>query len=172
MYYYLKYPSFVGKLTVVSDENSIVGLYIEGQKYFFDKEMILNEEIPVLKSAVNWLDKYFDGKKPNISDISLNLCGSEFRKLVWNILCDIPYGSVVTYGEIAKKVARIKGKKYMSAQAIGGAISHNPISIIVPCHRVIGVNGNLTGYASGINVKKKLLEFEKVDMENLYMFQR
>ena len=91
----------------------------------------------------------------------VRLTESEFRKLVWDILCKIPYGEVTTYGEIAKKVAKKQNKKSMSAQAVGGAVGHNPISIVIPCHRVIGTNGNLTGYAGGIEIKKKLLEFEK-----------
>ena len=115
-----------------------------------------------------WLDKYFNGEKPQISDLDINLeyTGSEFAQNVWKLLCDIPYGKVVTYGELAKKVARKMNKSKMSAQAVGGAVGHNPIGIIVPCHRVVGANGSLTGYAGGIDKKIKLLELENVGTKN------
>lgn len=111
--------------------------------------------------AKQWLNQYFSGEKPLSEELSLKPKGSEFRKLVWEILCKIPYGEVTTYGEIAKEVAQILQKDKMSAQAVGGAVGHNPISIIIPCHRVIGASGDLTGYAGGVELKKKLLDFEK-----------
>lgn len=97
---------------------------------------------------------YFKCKKPNISDLSLAPIGNEFRQSVWRILCSIPYGKTITYGEIAKKISKQMGKKSMSAQAVGNAVGHNPISIIIPCHRVVGKSGNLTGYAGGIEKNK------------------
>lgn len=172
MYYKAKYNSLVGELIIVSDEENIIGLWIENQKYYFStikNEIIENKEIPILIDAKKWLDRYFEGKNPKIRELSLKPEGSEFRKTVWKILCEIPYGTTTTYGEIAKKVAKILGKEKISAQAIGGAIGHNPISIIIPCHRVIGSDGNLTGYAGGLKVKKKLLEIEGIDTIKFYM---
>ena len=100
---------------------------------------------------------------------SLRPIGSKFRQEVWSILCEIPYGEVITYGSIAKKIAVKMGKKSMSSQAVGGAVGHNPISVIIPCHRVVGSNGSLTGYSGGINTKVKLLELEGVDMSHLFV---
>lgn len=163
MFYYTKYKSPIGLLTIISDENNIVSLQTENSKYpvKFDKaEIIEKDDVEVLESAKEWLDKYFKGQNPSISEIPLKPIGNEFRQLVWKLLCEIPYGKVVTYGDIAKKVAKIQNKEKMSAQAVGGAIGHNPIFIMIPCHRVIGANGNLTGYAGGIEVKRKLLELE------------
>ena len=163
MFYYTKYKSPIGLLTIISDENNIVSLQTENSKYpvnFGKAEIIEKDDVKVLKSAKEWLDKYFEGQDPSINEISLKPIGNEFRQLVWKLLCEIPYGKVVTYGDIAKKVAKIQNKEKMSAQAVGGAIGHNPIFIIIPCHRVVGANGNLTGYAGGIEVKRKLLDLE------------
>lgn len=165
MYYSVTYDSPVGKLYIVSDEASLVGLWLEGQKYFKAglKELpIENVDLPVLKASKLWLDYYFAGKHPDISALSLNPQGSEFRKVVWNLLCEIPYGQTTTYGEIAKEAARCMGKESMSAQAVGGAVGHNPISIIIPCHRVLGSDGSLTGYAGGLDKKLKLLQHEGI----------
>lgn len=164
MLYVMDYVAPIGNLKIVSDEKSIIGLWIQGQKYF--QSTIINEEIsietvPILKQAKQWLKRYFAGEKPLPKELSLKPKGSDFRNLVWEILCKIPYGEVTTYGEIAKEVAQKMHKEKMSAQAVGGAVGYNPISIIIPCHRVIGTNGNLTGYAGGIELKKKLLDFEK-----------
>lgn len=108
------------------------------------------------------------GEKPSISEIPLAPRGGEFRKTIWEILCQIPYGEVTTYGEIGKKVTEIMNKKTMSGQAVGGAVGHNPISIIIPCHRVVSSNGSLTGFSGGITKKVALLEFEGVDMSKLF----
>lgn len=116
-----------------------------------------------------WLDRYFKGEKPQIAELDLAPIGSDFAQNVWKILCDIPYGQITTYGNIAKKVAEIMNKNTMSAQAVGGAVGHNPISIIIPCHRVVGTNGNLTGYAGGIDKKIFLLKHEQVDMRKLFI---
>ena len=164
MIYYKEHNSPIGKLNLVSDGSYLIGLYIKGQKYFLEsinENIQKNDNLIIFKNTEDWLDKYFKGLKPDIKDLKLKLHGSDFRIMVWHILEGIPYGEVITYGEIAKKVAKIMGKKKMSSQAIGGAVSHNPISIIIPCHRVVGVNNSLVGYAGGVDIKKKLLDFEK-----------
>ena len=168
MIYSACYQSPVGELTIASDGDCIVGLWIKGQKYFAAtvKEMAAAPgNIQVLEDAKGWLDRYFAGKKPHPFELSLAPKGSEFRHMVWDFLCEIPYGEVVSYGKIAKEIALKTGKKSMSAQAVGGAVGHNPISIIIPCHRVIGKNGDLTGYAGGLEIKRKLLAFEGVSVE-------
>ena len=152
---------------LASKNNKLIGLWIEGQKYYLGK---LKEEIQekdndiILIKAKKWLDRYFKGEKPQISELDLEPIGSDFAKNVWKLLCEISYGEVTTYGEIAKKVAKLMNKSRMSAQAVGGAIGHNPISIIIPCHRVIGTNGSLTGYAGGIDKKIFLLKHEGVSL--------
>lgn len=133
------------------------------------EEIKENKNERILIKTKKWLDEYFNGKKPEISELDLAPIGSEFAKNVWEILCEIPYGKVTTYGEIAKKMAKIMHKEKMSAQAVGGAVGHNPISIIIPCHRVVGANGSLTGYAGGIDKKIYLLKHEQVNMENLFV---
>lgn len=168
MYYQTIYKSPIGNMTIACDgeKKHIVGLWIEGQKYFFGtlpEEPVSEEGIPVLRKAVDWLDSYFAGKKPDIRELPLAPRGGTFRQDVWKILCEIPYGSVTTYGEIAKEMAVRMGRDTMSAQAVGGAVAHNPISVIIPCHRVVGTGGSLTGYAGGIDKKIKLLELEGVD---------
>lgn len=171
MHYLMIYNSPVGDLTIVVDEENVIGLWIKNQKYFMSSvpsDIVPNCNIEIMQKTKNWLDRYFNGEKTDIKELSLKPNGSEFRQIVWNILCQIPYGEVITYGEIAKEAQKILNKDKMSAQAIGGAVGHNPISIIIPCHRVVGTDGSLTGYAGGIDVKKKLLELEKVDMTKLY----
>lgn len=164
-------PQF-GKILLASKDNKLIGLWIDGQKYFLGnlkEEMQEKEDEIIFVKTKKWLDRYFNGEKPKISELDLAPMGSDFAKNVWKILCEIPYGEVTTYGEIAKKIAKIMNKDKMSAQAIGGAVGHNPISIIIPCHRVVGSNGSLTGYAGGIDKKIRLLEHEKVDIGNLYI---
>lgn len=172
MFYYTAYSSPVGGITLASDGENLAGLWMEGQKYFagtITEEMTEKEELPLFYAAKDWLDQYFAGKKPAISLLPLRPSGSEFRQGVWNILCQIPYGEVITYGEIARRMAELSGRKTMSSQAVGGAVGRNPISIIIPCHRVVGKNGSLTGYAGGIDKKIKLLELEGVDMSRLFV---
>ena len=167
MQYSTRYVSPLGAMLVASDDDNLVGLWIEGQKYFggtVSGEFSEKDDQPVLKAARKWLDAYFAGKKPAVSDLPLAPAGGEFRREVWKILCDIPYGAVITYGEIAGKMAAAMGKKSMSAQAVGGAVGHNPISVIIPCHRVVGSGGSLTGYAGGIDKKIALLTLEGVDV--------
>ena len=168
-YYKTNYSSPLGIFTIASDGKNLVGLWLEGQKYFggsIEDVMIENGRLEVFTQTKRWLDEYFGGQKPEISRLSLSPAGSEFRQRVWQILCTIPYGKVMTYGEIASILAKEKGR--MSAQAVGGAVGHNPISVIIPCHRVVGSNGSLTGYAGGIKTKIKLLEHEGVDTSKLY----
>lgn len=158
------YKSPIGNLLLASKNNKLIGLWIEGQKYYLSnlkEEIKINDKEEILVKTKKWLDKYFEGEKPNINELDLNPIGSEFRKEVWKILIQIPYGTVITYNEIANRIAKQKGILKMSSQAIGGAVGHNPISIIIPCHRVIGTNGNLTGYAGGIDKKIFLLNLEK-----------
>ena len=167
-YYKTSYKSPLGIITICCDkQENIVGLWFNGQKYFGDTgngKAIRKDNLKIFYTTNKWLDKYFKGEKPNIKEIPVKFIGNEFRKSVWKILCKIPYGKVLTYGDIAKQIAKQQGITKMSAQAIGGAVGHNPISIIVPCHRVVGKNGKLTGYAAGIDKKKKLLELEQVNM--------
>jgi methylated-DNA-[protein]-cysteine S-methyltransferase len=172
MYYSTTYHSPVGSITLACDGNNLVGLWIEGQKYHGDtvaETMIEKDDVPVFDAAKNWLDRYFAGKKPAVSELPLSPIGGEFRQGVWSILCEIPYGETTTYGAIAKKMAAKMNKESMSSQAVGGAVGHNPISVIIPCHRVVGSNGSLTGYAGGIGTKIKLLESEGVDMSSLFV---
>lgn len=162
MQYTSKYQSPLGEIMIAADEEGLTGLWFVGQKYFalyLDKE---NEEkeVPVLKDAKKWLDIYFSGKEPNFN-LPLHFTGTDFQNEVWEILYSISYGKTMTYGEIANIIAKKKGLKRMSAQAVGGAVGKNPISIIVPCHRVVGTNGSLTGYAGGISKKIELLKMEK-----------
>ena len=161
MIYVTKYNSPIGEILLASMDDKIIGLWFLGQKYFFNhiKEEIIEEETEVLRSAKKWLDDYFLGKKPSIKDIPLNPNGSSFQKRVWRILCDIPYGETITYKKIANKITEEIGMS-MSAQAVGGAVGRNPISIIIPCHRVVGKNGTLTGYA-GRKKKTQLYPYEK-----------
>ena len=157
------YQSPVGQLMLAAEDDALIGLWLEGQKYFpgfLKEEPVDKDDAPVFRQTKNWLDRYFAGERPLISELKLSPSGSEFRREVWKLLCEIPYGEVITYGEIAKKIAAQRGLARMSAQAVGGAVGHNPISIIIPCHRVVGSDGSLTGYAGGIQKKVLLLEHE------------
>lgn len=167
MYYCSVYNSPVGKLTIASNEDSIVGLWIDKQRYYMDVlsgKDYKEQETRAIYLAKNWLDKYFNNKRPETSELPIEFIGSDFCKQVWEILTEIPYGSVITYGDIANRLAAKRGIKTMSAQAVGGAVGRNPISVIVPCHRVIGANGSLTGYSGGLEIKKKLLDHEGVKL--------
>jgi methylated-DNA-[protein]-cysteine S-methyltransferase len=159
--YTCKWESPLGGITIASDGVNITGLWFEGQKYFASTLEKENEtkDLPIFEQTKEWLRCYFSGKEPNFTP-PISFIGTEFRKEVWKILCKIPYGQVATYGEIAKIIATKQGKEQMSAQAVGNAVGHNPISIIVPCHRVIGSDSSLTGYAGGLTKKIKLLSLE------------
>ena len=174
MYYSTTHPTPIKRITLAcnGDGKNLVGLWTEGQKYHGDtipEAMIRRDDMPIFDDAKKWLDRYFAGEKPDIVELSLAPIGGEFRQSVWKILCEIPYGKVITYGDIAKKIAVKMGQKRMSSQAVGGAVWHNPISIIIPCHRVVGSNGSLTGFSGGIQMKAKLLELEGVDMSSLFI---
>lgn len=169
MYYTNVYDSPLGKITLACDDIGLAGAWIEGQKYFapkLEKAEHMEKQHPILDQAKVWLDIYFQGQEPDFMP-PLHLMGSEFQMSVWKILQDIPYGKVITYGDIAQEIAHQRGLSRMSAQAVGGAVGHNPISIIVPCHRVVGTNGSLTGYAGGIDKKIFLLENEGIDIVKL-----
>lgn len=168
--YTINYDSPIGPLTIASNGESITGLWMKDQKYYGAMlgEQTYEASLPIFDQTIDWLNRYFGGEKPELT-LPLAPKGSEFRKEVWQILCEIPYGMVVTYGDIARKVVGKMGKATMSAQAVGGAVGHNPISIIIPCHRVVGTNGSLTGYAGGIEKKIKLLELETVDMREFFV---
>ena len=170
MVYTCKYKSLIGDILLAADEIGLTGLWFEGQKYFANTlpEDYVPQETKILTEAKKWLDVYFSGEEPNFTP-PLHPNGSTFRKAVWQILLDIPYGQTITYGEIARRIAVMKNTSHMSAQAVGGAVGHNEISIIIPCHRVIGTNGSLTGYAGGIDKKISLLKLEHTDMSRLFI---
>lgn len=172
MIYISHYKSPLGDILLASKNNKLIGLWIEGQKNYLSelKEKIKeNNQEEILIKTKNWLDRYFNYEKPSLKELDLNPLGSDFRKQVWTILCNIPYGKVVTYNDISKEIAHQRKIPKMSPQAVGGAIGHNPISIIIPCHRVVGANGNLTGYTGGLDKKVFLLKHEKVNMTNLFI---
>ena len=170
MYYCTYCQSPIGTLTLASDGDNLVGLWLKGQKYHGASILDVvsnNGDIPVFDKTKAWLDLYFSGNQPKISELPLAPIGSDFRQRVWSILRKIPYGQLITYGEIARELALSQNKKSMSSQAVGGAVGHNPISIIIPCHRVVGANGSLTGYSGGIAAKIALLKIEGVDLTQL-----
>lgn len=171
-YYKTTIESVIGKITLGSDGESLVGLWTDGQRYFGDtvpNEMLPNDNLNVFTITKDWLNRYFEGEKPQISELSLDPIGGEFRQTVWKMLTEIPYGKVITYGELAQKIAKQRGIERMSAQAVGTAVGRNPISIIIPCHRVVGANGNLTGFSGGIQMKLQLLQHEGVDINRFYI---
>ncbi len=162
MEYTYHYDSPLGGITLASDGEALTGLWFDGQKYFGDTLSKDHEakELPIFEQTVTWLDIYFNGKEPDFTP-PLSMKTTPFRKAVWEIMLTIPFGQTMTYGEIADKIAKQKGISRMSAQAVGGAVGHNSISLIIPCHRVVGTNGSLTGYAGGIDKKMQLLTMER-----------
>ena len=170
MVYTSIYKSILGNITLASDEIGITGLWFEGQKYFAHSlsSKIISGDNASISKAKKWLDIYFAGQQPDFMP-PLHIMGTPFRQKVWQILLDIPYGKTITYGEIARILAKEQGDCPMSAQAVGNAVGHNEISIVIPCHRVVGAKGNLVGYAGGIERKIALLKLEQVDMSKLYM---
>lgn len=168
MLYYKKVTSPLGDITLRSDGEALTGLWFADDKHYGAKDIAgaALADLDVFMQAEAWLAEYFAGREPKVS-VPLKLQGSEFQMQVWRLLQDIPYGRLVTYGDIAKKIAAQKGVARMSAQAVGGAVGHNPLCIIVPCHRVVGANGSLTGYGGGMWRKVRLLELEKVDISKL-----
>lgn len=155
MLFLTHYASPLGPILLAADETGLTGLWFEGQKYFpsFLGVDYQEKETPVLTETVRWLDVYFSGKDPGFLP-PLHPQGSPFRQTVWDILLTIPRGQTMTYGEIARRLG------VHSAQAVGGAVGHNPISILIPCHRVVGSDGSLTGYAGGVERKARLLQLE------------
>ena len=165
MYYIAKYLSPIGGITMAGSGQALTGLWLDGQKYFADALLCGNEEkeLPVFAQTKKWLDIYFTGKAPDFTP-PLSMEGiSPFRRRVWEIMLTIPFGQTMTYGNIAKLIEKETGKR-VSAQAVGGAVGHNSISIIIPCHRVVGTGGSLTGYAGGIDKKIALLKNEGADV--------
>lgn len=170
MDYIHSYLSPLGGITLASNGEALTGLWFDGQKYYADtiSKDYEQKKLPIFEQADDWLDIYFSGKNPDFMP-PLFMTTTEFRKAVWEIMLSIPYGKTMTYGEIAKQLAKEKGIARMSAQAVGGAVGHNSISIMIPCHRVVGTNGSLTGYAGGLERKVKLLTLEKTDMSHFYI---
>ena len=164
MQYINHYQSPMGGMLLAADETGLTGLWFEGAKYYGDHLDPEHEkrDTPVLERAKEWLAVYFSGEEPRFCP-PLHLKGTPFQLAVWQILQKIPYGKTITYGQIAKEIAALKGLPHMSAQAVGSAVGHNKISVIVPCHRVVGTDGSLTGYAGGIDKKKRLLMLEQTD---------
>ena len=195
MLYRSIYKSPLGKILILFDKDTLLGLYFEGQKEFHDlikdeevknfnerevfnevekfnnKSEIENNKIcgnKILEETTKWLNIYFSGEEPNFTP-KLKLEGTEFRRDVWKILLEIPYGETLTYKDIANKLIASKKYERMSSQAVGGAVGANPISLIIPCHRVVGTSGSLTGYAGGLVRKVKLLELEGIDVNKFFM---
>ena len=164
----MHYNSPLGRILLAADEKELTGLWFENSKYFgsnLPQEYRESMNV-VLRKTKRWLDIYFAGENPDFLP-PVHLIGTPFQKEVWKILLEIPYGKTTTYGEIAERLAKEKGIQRMSARAVGGAVGHNPISILVPCHRVMGKNGSLIGYAAGLDKKVKLLEMEHINRNSL-----
>lgn len=171
MEYKSLYNSSLGTIILTSDGKYLTGLWFTSSRFSHLREVQeedINDELEIFKKTKKWLDEYFKGNKPNPNDISMKLNGTDFSKEVWEILKTIPYGKVITYGDIAKILENKLKVKKMSSQAVGHAVGYNPISIIIPCHRVVGAHGNLTGYGGGLDVKIGLLKIEQVNMDNFY----
>ena len=169
MNYIHYYQSPLGEIILTSDGESLTGV-----SYDFPEMLLpyfIEKPLPIFTETDRWLDIYFSGKNPDFTP-KLSLKATGFRKMVWNILLTIPFGQTITYGEIASRIAKQRGIPRMSAQAVGGAVGHNPIALIIPCHRVVGANGSLTGYAGGIDKKDQLLRLEQVDLSRLFVPKR
>lgn len=168
MTYTMRYDSPLGGILLAADDAGLTGLWFEGQKYFARTltETCVQRKTSVLQSASHWLEIYFGGAQPEFTP-PLHPAGTAFQRAVWELLLQIPYGQTATYGGLAQRLAQQRGRTRISAQAIGGAVAHNAVSIIIPCHRVVGANGSLTGYAGGIDRKIRLLELERADMRGL-----
>jgi len=161
------YSSLLGDILIAVQNDKLVGLWLENQKHYlsnFKENVKEDNQNEIILQVRSWLDMYFNRENPSIKQLDIELIGTEFQKMVWKILQTIPYGTVITYKDIALEIAKQKGIKSMSSQAVGSAVGRNPISIIIPCHRVLGSNKSLTGYAGGIDKKIKLLELENVEL--------
>lgn len=170
MTYTQTYSSPLGEVLLSADDMGLSGLWFVGQRYFARTlpSGAVPRETPVLTASKRWLDCYFSGKRPDFLP-PLHLIGTDFQQAVWNLLLEIPYGQTVTYGALARTLAQQLGKPAMSAQAVGAAVGRNPVSVIVPCHRVVGADGNLTGYAGGVERKLQLLQLEGADLTRLHV---
>lgn len=170
MQYIQYYFSPLGRILLAADDQGLTGLWFENEKYYAHSLEKVHEvkRTAILESAERWLDIYFAGKDPGIFR-PIHMLGTDFQKSVWEILLTIPFGKTMTYGEIARQIAAKKGLEHMSAQAVGGAVGHNKISIIIPCHRVIGTGGSLTGYAGGVDKKAALLRLEHAWTDAMYI---
>ena len=157
------YDAPYGRYVMAAEDGALTGVWLEGQKYFPSGLPEPSDgESEIFAHTRRWLDAYFAGRQPDVSTLPMAPKGSAFAQSVWQLLLEIPYGQTVTYGELAKRLAERRGLAYMSAQAVGGAVGHNPISVIIPCHRVLGAKNQLTGYAGGLDVKTFLLKLEGV----------
>ncbi len=163
----------LGGITLAGDGDALTGLWFDGQRHFAEGLDPCSREgdLPVFRRAERWLEAYFNGADPGFTPL-LRPKGSPFRRSVWEILLTIPRGQTLTYGEIAARLARQQGLPRMSARAVGGAVAHNPISLIIPCHRVVGADGSLTGYAGGIERKLRLLALEGADTAAFHIPRR
>ena len=171
MEYIAHYDSPLGRILLASDDLGLSGLWFEEKSRYFALGLDSNhieKDVSILDTTKNWLDIYFSGREPEFT-VPLHIKGSDFYNEVSRIMCTIPYGKTMTYGEIAAIIAEEHGIPRMSARAVGGAVGHNKISIIVPCHRVVGKGGNLTGYGGGIKRKVSLLELERADLSSFYI---
>ncbi len=170
MQYTTHYESPLGGILLAADEKGLTGLWFDRQKYYAKNLTSDHKEgsLPVLDEATRWLDIYFAGREPDFLP-PLHMIGTDFQISVWKILSQIPYGKTTTYGAIAREIASQRGLQRMSAQAVGGAVGHNDISILIPCHRVVGANGSLTGYGGGIDKKIALLRLEQTDMTKFFI---
>ena len=155
-----EYMSPIGPMTLAEENGALVGAWFVHQKYYPEALAADRRETEAICQAESWLDAYFAGKRPDIRLLPLNPKGSAFRRQVWQLLCAIPYGETTTYAALAAELAKARNIPKMSAQAVGGAVAHNPISVIIPCHRVVGSDGRLTGYAGGLDKKEFLLKLE------------
>ena len=165
-----RYESPLGGILLAADEIGLTGLWFAEENGFADRlgKEYSERDTAAFTDAVRWLDIYFSGREPDFTP-PLHAVGSSFRQAVWQLLLQIPYGNTVTYGQLAQTLAKQRGILRMSAQAVGGAVGHNPISVIIPCHRVIGADGSLTGYAGGVEQKRRLLELERVDPHSFFV---
>lgn len=156
------YESPLGGITLAGEGEALTGLWFDGQAHFAEtlNQAHTEKDLPVFRDSVRWLDLYFSGMIPDFIP-KLNLRTTPFRRTVWEILLTVPYGATVTYGEVAARAAEKMRLPRMSAQAVGGTVGHNAVALIIPCHRVVGADGSLTGYAAGVSRKAALLEMER-----------
>ncbi len=166
MDYVYHYQSPLGGVTMASDGETLTGLWFDGQKYFAAglEDVLEEKRLPVFEETLHWLDVYFSGRSPGFLP-ALNPRGTAFQKAVWGVLASIPYGSTTTYGQIARQLKEKIKRPGILARAVGSAVSRNPVSLLIPCHRVIGADGRLHGYAGGTDKKLWLLKMENVQVK-------